>query len=193
MALERRYGPGMAQDSSDEPGLLMENDGSVWVVDTAGVRTMLPGSGSGGGAAWFNGSGVPSSGLGANGDYYLDDDNGDVYTKASGAWVLAANIEGPQGIQGDPGDPGTPGTPGTPGADGAPGSVWRNGSGVPSNGLGINGDYYLDEDTGDVYLKAAGAYSLVANIKGPTGPTDYDGGNASSVYGGAIIIDGGNA
>ena len=84
MPLERRYGPGMAQTASDEPGLLMENDGSVWVVDTVGTRTMLPGSGSGSGA-WFNGSGAPAGGLGSNGDYYLDDDTGDVYAKAGGA------------------------------------------------------------------------------------------------------------
>lgn len=50
------------------------------------------------------------------------------------------------------------------------GTVWRDGSGVPSNALGINGDYYLDTDTGDIYKKAAGAYSSVGNLTGPIGP-----------------------
>jgi hypothetical protein len=45
-------------------------------------------------------------------------------------------------------------------------SIWRNGAGAPSNSLGINGDYYLDTATGNVYFKASGTYSVVANIKG---------------------------
>lgn len=61
------------------------------------------------------------------------------------------------------------GATGAAGSTGAPGSVWRNGSGVPSNSLGVNGDYYLDNVTGDVYLRNAGTYSVVANIKGPAG------------------------
>jgi hypothetical protein len=57
------------------------------------------------------------------------------------------------------------------GGAGAPGAVWRTGSSAPSNALGMNGDYYLRNSTGDVYLKASGSYSIVANIKGATGPT----------------------
>jgi len=58
---------------------------------------------------------------------------------------------------------------GATGATGAPGSVWRNGAGAPSNSLGANGDYYLNDSNGDVYLKSAGAYAIVANIQGPVG------------------------
>ena len=61
------------------------------------------------------------------------------------------------------------GPPGATGSDGADGSVWRNGSGAPSNGLGANGDYYLDTATADVYAKSGGTYSIVANIKGLDG------------------------
>ena len=81
----------------------------------------------------------------------------------------------PPGPTGAAGPPGADGDPGANGADGDPGAVWRNGSGVPSSGLGINGDYYLDDDTGDLYEKAAGAYSVVANINGTDG---VDGGMA---------------
>lgn len=94
---------------------------------------------------------------------------------------------GPQGPQGEEGEigpqgpAGTNGTNGTNGADGAPGSVWRDGSGVPSNGLGINGDYYLDTATGDVYEKIAGAYALQGNIKGAPGD--------SGVLRGAVLND----
>ena len=49
------------------------------------------------------------------------------------------------------------------------GSSWRHGAGVPSNSLGANGDYYLRTSNGDVYAKAANAYTVVANIKGADG------------------------
>jgi len=42
---------------------------------------------------------------------------------------------------------------GATGQTGAAGSVWRNGNGVPSNAVGANGDYYLDDLTGDVYVQ----------------------------------------
>lgn len=67
------------------------------------------------------------------------------------------------------GDPGPQGPAGAAGAAGAPGSVWRNGTGAPSNSLGINGDYYLDDATANVYQKSGGVYSVVANIGGGGG------------------------
>lgn len=100
------------------------------------------------GSVWRDGTGVPSNALGLNGDYYLDDATGNVYLRTSGTYSIVANIKGPTGTAG---------------------TVWRDGSGVPSNALGVNGDYYLNDATGDVYLKTAGAYSIVANIKGPIG------------------------
>ena len=51
------------------------------------------------------------------------------------------------------------------------GAPWYNGSGVPSAGLGSNGDYYLDYDTGDLYYKSAGAWSNIGSVLGPTGAT----------------------
>lgn len=55
------------------------------------------GGGGGSGAAWYDGTGAPAAGLGADGDYYLDDATGDVYTKSSGSWAVTANIKGPSG------------------------------------------------------------------------------------------------
>lgn len=53
---------------------------------------------------WRVGNGAPSIVAGdEEGDLYLDTANGDVYQVQSGAWVLVANITGPQGPQGDPG------------------------------------------------------------------------------------------
>lgn len=55
------------------------------------------------------------------------------------------------------------------GTPGLPGSVWRSGSGVPSDSLGSNGDYYLRTSNGDVYYKSSSTYSVIGNIKGPSG------------------------
>ena len=38
-----------------------------------------------------------------------------------------------------------------------------------------DGDYYLDDATGDVYKKSSGTYPVVANIKGSTGATGPSG------------------
>lgn len=113
------------------------------------------------GSVLRNGNGVPSDSIGVNGDYYLNDLNGDVYVRESGTYAVVANFAGPAGATGSTGPTGPQGIP----------AVWRTGTGVPSNALGVNGDYYLDDDTGDVYTKSGGVYLLVANIIGPVGPT----------------------
>lgn len=49
------------------------------------------------------------------------------------------------------------------------------GSGVPSAGAGVNGDLYFRTATGDMYLKASGSWSIIANLTGPTGATGSTG------------------
>lgn len=49
------------------------------------------------------------------------------------------------------------------------GSTWRSGAGAPDNGVGRNGDYYFRTSNNDVYLRAAGTYSVVGNIQGAQG------------------------
>jgi hypothetical protein len=50
---------------------------------------------------------------------------------------------------------------------------WRSGSGVPSSGLGNDGDWYLNTSTSDVYGPKTGAGwgAIVTNIKGAPGGT----------------------
>ena len=55
------------------------------------------------------------------------------------------------------------------GPQGQPGPGLRLGTGVPSPGLGINGDSYLNTLTWDMYSRAGGAWTLVGNIRGGTG------------------------
>lgn len=50
------------------------------------------------GSSFLQGSGVPSSGLGEDGDSYLDADSGDIYLKASGSWSVTGNISGSNGV-----------------------------------------------------------------------------------------------
>ena len=86
---------------------------------------------------WRNGSGVPSDALGVDDDYYLNNDTGDVYKRSGGAYAVVANIKGAAGV------------------GGSAGTVWRYGSGAPSNGLGVNGDYYVDFSSAEyvIYYK----------------------------------------
>jgi hypothetical protein len=64
---------------------------------------------------WYEGTTVPASGLGVNGDLYLRTTTGDVYQKASGAWSIVGNIMGPAGATGATGPAGPTGPmgPGT--------------------------------------------------------------------------------
>jgi hypothetical protein len=101
------------------PGAGTGNDGDYY-LDTvtydvfnkaAGLWTKVgnikgsPGSVGAAGSKWFNASGVPGVSTGADGDYYLDVSNGDVYRKSSGSWQSpVGNIKGPKGDNGANGE-----------------------------------------------------------------------------------------
>jgi len=92
------------------------------------------------------------------------------------------------------GPTGDNGTNGTNGADGADGSTWYDGAGAPSGGTGIDGDYYLNDSNGDVYLKSGGSWSIVANIKGLDGTgagtvTDVTGTSQTMVADNGYVAD----
>jgi hypothetical protein len=48
------------------------------------------------------------------------------------------------------------------------GTTWRVGGGVPSNALGIDGDFFLST-SGNVYLRTSGAYVFQTSLIGPAG------------------------
>lgn len=77
--------------------IVREIDHNIIEVVTAGPQGL--------GSAWQQGAGAPSSGLGANGDFYLNTTNGDIYgPKAAGAWgSVVFNITGPTGASGPAG------------------------------------------------------------------------------------------
>ena len=61
------------------------------------------------------------------------------------------------------------------GDEGTPGSQIYCGSGVPPNLLGIDGDYYLDIDTDNLYQKINGTWGIKTNLKGAIGAPGIDG------------------
>lgn len=85
-----------------------------------------------------------------------------------------------------------------PGPPGDAGSRWFDGEGEPGEAIGVDGDYYLDALSGDVYHKD-GSWTVTGNILGPPGPQgedgsligNYDGGRPASVYAN-LRMDGGS-
>lgn len=140
---------------------------ATWTVNLTGATGSQgnpgnPGTNGTNGATWYNGTSVPSAGLGANNDYYINTTNGNYYQKQTGTWTLLGNLTG---------------------VAGAAGSKWFTGSGVPSNGTGIDGDFYLNSANGDYYSKASGAWSLQGNLRGTAGAAGtvwYNGAGAPS-------------
>ncbi len=118
---------------------------------------------------WRSGNVAPSNALGLDGDFYLNVSTGNVYLRSAGVYNIIENINGQIGTTG------ATGATGPTGPTGPAGATFRDGAGAPSNGLGANGDYYLNDTNGDVYLRSAGTYSIVANIKGTTGATGATG------------------
>lgn len=180
--LENLTGPQGIQGIPGTPGA-DGTDGTDGAPGSAGTPG-TPGTNGTNGATWFTGAGVPGSGTGVNGDFYLRNTTGDIYQKAAGVWGSPIeNITGPQGIQGIPGTAGSAGTPGSPGSNGTNGATWFQGSGVPSSGTGANGDFYL-RTNGDVYQKAAGSWgSVLLSLVGPTGGTGPAGPNPTYTTG----------
>ena len=83
------------------------------------------------GTIWFSWPGAPAQNLGAENDYYLDVDAGDIWRKALNAgdltWSKVGNIRGPQGPQGETGATGAEGAPGPQGITGAQGPAGPQG------------------------------------------------------------------
>ena len=53
--------------------------------------------------------------------------------------------------------------------------TWLDGSGVPSNSIGSDGNKYLRTSNGQIYKKVSGVWQEILNITGPQGPKGDDG------------------
>lgn len=111
-------------------------------------------------------TGQPAESFGVNGDFALDLANNLAYgPKAGGAWPAGVSIKGEQGDQGDQG------------VQGEQGFGWLSGLGTPSNGLGRDGDFYIDLATSAYYgPKASGTWpGSSQSLVGPQGPVGPEG------------------
>ena len=99
------------------------------------------------------GTGAPSADTGANGDYYLNQDTGELYgPKNNNGWGTPISLQGPAGNDGQ---------------DGEDGSQIYSGTGSPDASLGVVGDYYLDKDNFDLYgPKTDSGWGTPINLKG---------------------------
>lgn len=77
-------------------------------------------------------------------------------TAVAGTWTDAITIKGDIGPQGETGENGE--------------AFDHKGAGAPTDGLGVNGETYLNITNGDTYLKASGTWgSPTGSIQGDTG------------------------
>lgn len=80
------------------------------------------------------------------------------------------------GVNGNNGTNGTNGTNGLAGANGAAGNTILFGSGAPSNGLGTNGNFYIDTTAHVMYgPKASEIWPAGFSLVGPSGSSGLDG------------------
>jgi hypothetical protein len=146
------------------------------------------------GLSVLSGTGAPNSGLGRDGEFYIDTAANEIYgPKAAGAWGTGVSLVGPPGADGQDGAPGADGAAGTNGADGAPGADGADGlsvlsgSGVPSSGLGVDGEFYIDTDADTIYgPKTAGSWGSPTSLVGPPGAPGAD---APDTLGGLTDVD----
>lgn len=151
-ALAGLTGPQGAQGAQGAPG----GFGSIGPQGPQGIAGGVGDAGDDGadgapGSVWYFGVGLPNPLIGTPSDYFLSMPEGDVFSKDSGAWQLVGSLKGPGG------------------ADGTNSSEWYNGTGVPGPAVGVDNDFYINTDNGDLYKKAGGSWGVVANIRGPQG------------------------
>ncbi len=141
--------------------------GATGATGPQGIQGIQGATGAAGanGNTLLSGTTAPSSGIGVNGDFYYDTVAKNFYgPKASGSWPSGVNIIGPTGATG------------ATGAAGTNGNTVLHGSGAPSNGLGVNGDFYIDTAANTIYgPKASGVWASGVSLVGPTGATGPQG------------------
>ena len=142
------------------------------------------------GSRWYASSGVPSTGLGVIGDYYLNTDNGQFYAKTSSTnWRPDGNLTGPtgptgatgatgptgpQGIQGPiglTGDTGPQGIQGIQGPKGDTGDTGPQGIQGPKGDTGDTGPQGIQGIQGPIGLTGDTGQQGIQGIQGPIGLT----------------------
>lgn len=93
-----------------------------------------------------------------------------------------AGCEGPAGSEGPQGPQGEQGAVGPAGEDG---SVMHAGKGAPEKDVGVNGDFYLNRNTGELYgPKNDKGWGTPISLQGPPGQDGKDGEAGSQIHSG---------
>ena len=117
---------------------------------------------------WFSGVEAPDNSFGSVGDFYLDQDDMILYKFEENGWEILGNIGG-----------------GEDGQNGEDGSTWLVGDEEPTD-QGIDGDFYLDTSTYNLYQKKDSLWSLIGNIKGEQGSQGEAGQDGAAILSGAL-------
>lgn len=106
------------------------------------------------GSMMYSGQGAPGADIGAEGDYYINTNNGEMYgPKDTDGWGNPIMV-----------------LMGKDGQDGEDGSQIHAGSGAPDPSLGDLGDFYLDQANYDMYgPKTDNGWGSPINLKGADG------------------------
>lgn len=151
-------------------GTVTEGPAAASIIGDAPTQTLNlvlpkgdPGDTGPRGYSVLSGAGAPGSGVGENGDYYIDIASSDrtfYGPKAFGEWPAGVSLRGPSGDTGDPG---------------ADANTILSGTGSPGGGTGANGDFYIDLATLQFYgPKVGGVWGAGTSLIGPTGPGSGD-------------------
>ncbi|RWU08265.1 hypothetical protein DPV69_07765 [Pedobacter chitinilyticus] len=93
--------------------------------------------------------------------------------KTAAGWGVPILLRGADGAQGPTGPAGKDG------------SIMHSGTGAPATTLGVNGDYYLDKNTGNLYgPKTAAGWGGPTALRGSNGTNGTNGTNGSTTHAG---------
>ena len=143
------------------------------------------------GPAGTNGSGVlngnvpPTNVQGNDGDFYINTATNTMYgPKAIGMWPPGVSLVGPQGPAGGPTGP--------QGVAGTNGNSVLNGVVNPNLATGVDGDFYINTLTNDIFgPKANGVWPQGISLIGPAGPQGPQG--PAGPAGGGMTVNCGTA
>jgi len=162
------------QKDTNEFHFLANNIGPVW-IGALGVGGPIGPSG----LSVLNGVVAPTSGIGTEGEFYIDTATSTIYgPKGVTTWPAGIDLvgpQGPQGIQGPIGVTGDTGPIGPTGAAGIDGTNGTNGLGVPAGGAtGTVLTKVSGADNDTEWAEASGAGTIVASTA-PSTPSNGQG------------------
>lgn len=168
-------------------GSLQGPQGLQGIQGPAGTNGINGTNGTNGidGKTILSGTNTPGSGVGNNGDYYINTTTWQIYgPKTSGAWGSGISLIGPAG---------------SAGTNGVNGNTILNGIIDPTSGIGNNGDFYINTNTFSIFgPKTSGVWGTgtrlitaapVISVAGKIGTVTLDQNDITSVLNKRTVTD----